>query len=707
MTPRRAPRIAAAAAAILAAAPGLTDRPGLAAPPSEARRSPWTADDILRLREVSDPQVSPDGRRVVFVVSEADEDENALNADLHLAPVGAAAAEPIRLTRSPKADRRPRWRPDGGLIAFLSGRPGSKPQGDDAAETGEKSDQLWLIRPDGGEPWQPAAIPGSVANCAWSPDGGVIALLVREAKSAERRKREKEKDDATVVDGEIRRDQVWLLDAATGRAVQVTRGAVHFTSLDWSPDGARLVLAGQPTPKVPDLFRSDLYTLELAQARAALREGRPDAAPVAEPAALVTTRGPDSDPRWSPDGTAIAFLTQDGNDEWYTNAYVAVVPAAGGTPRVLTRAFDEEAQAPRWSPDGRFILFEAAQRMARHLFRVPARGGGAEALTRGGDVHRSLSLSRDGRTAAFVHEGRMDPPEIFVATAGPKAPLASARPLARVNARADDHATLAKETFRFKGAGGMEMEGLLVRPAAPASGRPAPLLTIVHGGPAGVFSNVITVRRGVYPVQLFGQEGYAVFLPNPRGSGGYGEAFRKANVRDWGEKDYEDIMAGIDALAAAGVADPGRLGIMGWSYGGFMTSRAITKTKRFKAASVGAGVTDTVSFTGVADIPPFMRSYFGAWPWEDPEIYTSRTAVYNALGVSTPTLIQHGEDDARVPVSQGWELYVALKEQGVPVEFVTYPRQAHGIAEPRLIRDAMRRNLEWFRRFIPAGGGPG
>jgi dipeptidyl aminopeptidase/acylaminoacyl peptidase len=282
----------------------------------------------------------------------------------------------------------------------------------------------------------------------------------------------------------------------------------------------------------------------------------------------------------------------------------------------------------------------------------------------------------------------------------------SIRPLTRLNGWTAEYATLRKEPLRWKGADGMEMEGLLVRPAGASPGRKVPLLTIVHGGPAGVFSNGFNVRRGVYPVQLFAQAGYAVLLPNPRGSGGYGEVFRKANLRDWGEKDYEDILAGVDALIDSGLADPGRLGIMGWSYGGFMTSRVITKTKRFKAASVGAGVTDTISFTGVADIPPFMRSYFGAWPWEDPALYASRTAIYNARGITTPTLIQHGEADARVPISQGWELYVALKEQGVPVEFVTYPRQGHGITEPRLIKDAMRRNLDWFERWIKGEQAP-
>jgi dipeptidyl aminopeptidase/acylaminoacyl peptidase len=331
---------------------------------------------------------------------------------------------------------------------------------------------------------------------------------------------------------------------------------------------------------------------------------------------------------------------------------------------------------------------------------VPASGGKIEPITKGDDVNRSASMSPSGRTIFLVHESPADPTEVHAIEISPEGFLGPARPVTDINGWARGKATLLKQPFRWKGAGGMEMEGLLVKPAGVQPGKKVPLLTIVHGGPAGSFADNFSVRRGAYPIQLFAQIGFAVFTPNPRGSGAYGEEFRAANVRDWGEKDYEDIMSGIDALVAQGVADPNRLGIMGWSYGGFMTSRVITKTKRFAAASVGAGVTDTFSFVGTTDIPPFLRSYFGAWPWEDSAMYASHTAIFNVKGVTTPTLIQHGESDARVPISQGWELYVALKEQKVPVEFVTYPRQGHGFVEPKLIRDAMRRNIDWFSRWI-------
>ncbi len=691
--------------------------------PSWGSGKPWTVDDILKLSDVSDVQISPDGRRAVFVVTEADDEENSFNTDLYLAAIpapGGSMADPIRLTRSPKADHQPRWSPHGGLVAFLSAREVGKPETGSPDSKAEKVEQVWLLRADGGEPWNPGRVKGDVHDLAWSPDGKTLALLVQEPKSDERVKREKDKDDAVVVDREVRRDQVWLIDAASGAAAQVTRGEIHYTDLDWAPGGGQLALAGQPTPKVPDAFFSDIYTVDLAKAREALQEevarkGRggekesegkdpkegsaTPSEPLAVPGVVVTTKGADGEPRFSPDGASIVYVTQDGNEEWYTNSYVAIVPAVGGTPRVLTRSFDEEVENVQFAQDGKTIFFEGNRRLTRHLFRVPIAGDEAEPLTRGDELNRAITLSRDGRVAAFVRENAKEPPEVHAGEVAGAGTLASVRRVTSLNAWATEFETFVKEPYRWKGAGGMEIEGLLVKPPG-SVGRRVPVLVIVHGGPAGVFNFNYSVRRGAYPVQLFAQKGFAVFMPNPRGSGGYGEAFRKANVRDWGDKDYEDIMAGVDALVAAGIADPDRLGIMGWSYGGFMTSRVITKTHRFRAASVGAGVTNTFSFTGVADIPPFMRSYFGAWPWEEPAVYTSHTALFHAKGVKTPTLIQHGEADARVPISQGWELYVALREQGVPVEFVTYPRQGHGIAEPKLLRDAMRRNVEWFTRWI-------
>jgi dipeptidyl aminopeptidase/acylaminoacyl peptidase len=254
----------------------------------------------------------------------------------------------------------------------------------------------------------------------------------------------------------------------------------------------------------------------------------------------------------------------------------------------------------------------------------------------------------------------------------------------------------------WKSPDGKEVEGLLTYPVAYRAGARVPLLVIVHGGPAGVFLQSYTGAASPYTVAGFANHGFAVLRCNIRGSSGYGYDFRNANYRDWGGADYRDILSGVDAVVAKGVADPERLGIMGWSYGGFMTSWVITQTQRFKAASVGAGVTNLMSFTGTADIPSFLPDYFGGEFWADGGLDTWRahSAMFHVAKVKTPTLIQHGEADLRVPISQGYELYNALKRQGVTTTMVVYPRQPHGLQEPKLQLDALTRNLEWFDRHV-------
>jgi dipeptidyl aminopeptidase/acylaminoacyl peptidase len=256
------------------------------------------------------------------------------------------------------------------------------------------------------------------------------------------------------------------------------------------------------------------------------------------------------------------------------------------------------------------------------------------------------------------------------------------------------------EGLKWKSKDGREIEGLLTYPAGYTAGTKVPLILNIHGGPAGVFQRSYIGGRGVYPLATFAAKGYAILRPNPRGSSGYGTEFRRANHKDWGFGDYEDLMSGVDHVIAMGVADPDRLGVMGWSYGGYMTSTIITKTKRFKAASAGAPVTNLMSFNGTADIPSFIPDYFGGEFWEDPETYSKHSAMFNIKGVSTPTLVQHGEADVRVPIEQGYQLYMALKKQNVPTRMIILPRQPHGPNEPKMQLAAMQSNLEWFDKYL-------
>jgi len=266
-----------------------------------------------------------------------------------------------------------------------------------------------------------------------------------------------------------------------------------------------------------------------------------------------------------------------------------------------------------------------------------------------------------------------------------------------------EHAALPigrTEVVTWTSTDGRKIEGLLHYPVGYQAGRQVPLILNVHGGPAGVFQHTFVGGRGSYPLASFMARGYAVLRPNPRGSSGYGVEFRQANIKDWGGKDYDDLMAGVDRVIAMGVADPARLGVMGWSYGGYMTSTIITRTNRFKAASSGAPVTNLMSFNGTADIPSFVPDYFGAEFWNDPAVYARHSPMFNISHARTPTLVQHGENDIRVPIAQGYELYTALKRQGVPTRMLVLPRQPHGILEPKLQVVTMQSNLDWFDTYL-------
>jgi len=663
------------------------------AAPTVAGPKPWTNDDILALRAVTDPQVSPDGRWVAFVVQSLGADSSEYQTDVWLAPVpaaGAAPGESRRLTTSTAADEHPRWSPDGKTLAFLSerARPGAK--ADEAADEGRR--QIWLIRPDGGEAWLLSGAKGGVSTFEWSRDGRQIAYLSREPKSEERRRKEKDKDDAWTPESAYAWNRLWVMDVASRTATRLTGGELHVSGFSFSPDGRRIAFAGQPTPLIPDEYRSDLYVVP-----AVVADGEDGPA---APVPLVKRKGADSNPSWSPDGKWIAFVSQDGrSDDWFTNEYLCVVPTGGGTPRNLTASFDESVGGLAggrliWSAESRAVLFQAVQRTAQHVFHATLEGR-VEPLTQGPEMNSAASLDAAGKVLVFLREDSEHPRDVWAADL----PDGTPRRVSDANPEAREHPAFRKELVTWKGADGWDIEGLLVHPAGWVKGRRVPLVLNVHGGPAGTHSNTFTCAQKIYGWPLFAQKGYAILFPNPRGSGGYGEAFRAANVRDWGGKDYEDLMKGVDAMVERGIAEPKRLAVCGWSYGGFMTSTIVTKTDRFRAAVVGAGVTDEISMTFTSDIPEFSRSYFKAWPWEDPQFYVEHSALMHADRVKTPTALIHGEKDDRVPTSQGWEFYGALKRVDVPTDMLLLPRQPHGPREPRLQRASQRWHLDWIDRW--------
>jgi dipeptidyl aminopeptidase/acylaminoacyl peptidase len=416
---------------------------------------------------------------------------------------------------------------------------------------------------------------------------------------------------------------------------------------------------------------------------------------------LVATEAAEVGPVFSPDGKWIAYTASDAPPTWGFTSRVHVIPAEGGSSRALAESYDRQPSIVGWSADGSKVFITETHRTVDRLSALPVDGGKPVDVSPVDRMVGGPALNPTGTHIGFSSQTADSPPEAFVSRVAPFE-------LTQVSHVQDlpDVPIGKTDTIRWKSKDGTEIEGLLTYPAGYETGTRVPLLVIVHGGPTGVFVQSFIARRGAYPIAVFASKGYAVLRCNVRGSSGYGREFRYANYEDWGGGDYQDIMSGVDHVIQMGVADPDRLGVMGWSYGGYMTSWVITQTDRFKAASVGAGVTNLMSFTGTADIPGFIPDYFGGEYWDVFDRWRSHSAMFNVKGVTTPTLIQHGERDDRVPISQGYELYNALERQGVTVKMVVYPRQPHGIGEPKLQLDAMKRNLDWFERWIPVGAKP-
>jgi dipeptidyl aminopeptidase/acylaminoacyl peptidase len=646
----------------------------------------WTIERMLELGQVGGVQVSPDATKVVYVVRRAvmEGDKSDFVAQIHVANHDGTGNYP--LTQAEHSSDAPQWSPDGDRIAFLSKR---------ADKT-----QIWVIRLRGGEARRVTDARGGVVSFRWSPDGRRVAYVATDPLTEKRESQIKRKDDARVVDEQLRPNRLWVIDAGqeTDKPEPrvLTKGDVSILGgttpgFDWSPDGKTIVFTHVPSPSADDWTRSDLSVVDVGTA-------------MVKP--LVHAGSAESSPLFSPDGRSIAYVASDDPPTWAFDSALHVVAADGGNPRKLADSFDHRPELLGWTADGQQLLFRENQGTTTRLYSLALAGEPQEIGPVDGVVAEA-SLNPTGIAIGFSFQTADQPTEAFsIRLARPELVQAS-----RVNTWARDLPVGRTEVTRWQTKDGKTIDGLLTYPVGYAEGQRCPLLVVIHGGPTGVFtrtfiaSPVTPTSDGryaatTYPLAAFAARGYAILRCNVRGSSGYGKEFRHANHKDWGGGDYQDLMAGVDHVIAMGVADPDRLGVMGWSYGGYLTSWAISHTRRFKAASVLAGVTDLVSFSGTSDIHSFLPSYFGGEPWDRAELYREHSPISHAKGVNTPTLIQHGEEDERVPITQGYELYNALKRQGCRVKMVVYPRSHHAIQEPKLILDAMQRNLDWFDEHL-------
>ncbi|HET7746624.1 MAG TPA: S9 family peptidase, partial [Vicinamibacteria bacterium] len=639
---------------------------------------PLRVDDVYALRETADVQVSPDGRSAAFTVATKQMKEDETDTDVYLAPL--AGGEAVRLTTSAKPERSPRFSPDGRWIAFLSGREGGK------------KTQVWLIPTTGGEATKLTEYRSGVSGLAWSPDSGRLALVVSDpdpdaVDEDEEGAAKKAKPKPVVIrrlqfkrdeDGYLRelRDHIHVFDLASRTGTQVTWGPYDDAAPAWSPDGRHIAFVSNRTADPDRNQDTDVFVVE---ARAG-----------AEPRRLPTGPGRDLAPAWSPDGRDIAYVAGgDPKDMWYGPSHVAVIAAAGGEPRALTRTLDRNVSEPRFTPDGRHVLFLLEDGGRQHLARVPAGGGAATRLVEGDRDVKDFDLGRSGAVAVLLTEPHL-PAEVFAVGAAGQLTRVS-----RVNDEVMKGLRLGRvEKRRARSAGGPAFDYFLTLPPDTPPGRKLPTLLWIHGGPASQDSFSFDLEW-----QMFAAHGYAVVAPNYRGSTGYGRDFSRALWAAWGTPDFQDAMAAVDDVVAAGIADPERLGVGGWSYGGILTDHVIVRTDRFKAAVSGASEVNYLANYGTDHYQYEWETELGL-PWEHPERWIQLSPFFQVARVKTPTLILCGADDWNVPLLNSEQLYQALRRLGVPTELVVYPAQHHSIRRPSFMKDRLERYLGWFDRYL-------
>ena len=635
-----------------------------------------SVDDLLSLQSAGRAEISPDGKWVAYGVTSTDWKSDAFVGQIWVANVATGARR--QLTRHVKASQGAQWSPNGEWIAFTSARDDDK-------------NQLYLIRPDGGEAQRLTRTEGGVSSLQWSRDGRQIAFTSADPESKEMKERKEVYGAYEVVRKDYTYTHLYTIEVGKALAeLQAGRQRTHGTGFtvqefDWSPDGTRIAFSATVNPDLIQGKTADIYVVRLAMdsvGKDALQR-------------IVSQPGPDNGPIWSPDGTQIAFSTAMGNEQYFaSNSRIAVVPADGGEPRSVTDSFDENPGLLAWRAGS--IWFSGGQKTAAHLFRVdPA----TRRITRvsGPDqgIYGGFSLTRDASMMAFSVSAPDALPEIAVTDAAIWTP----RKLTAMSEQVRSWRLASREVIRWKSMDGTPIEGVLLKPEGFDPSRKYPLLCVIHGGPTGVDRPTLPDAR-YYPVDLWVARGALVLKVNYRGSAGYGEAFRKLNIRNLGVGDAWDVLSGVDYLVGRGWADPAKVATMGWSQGGYISAFLTTTTTRFAAISVGAGISNWATYYYNTDITPFTINYLGDNPANDPGIYAKTSPMTYVKQAKTPTLIQHGELDRRVPIANGYELREGLEDRGVPVEMIVYKGYGHGITKPKSQRAVMEHNLSWFNHYL-------
>jgi dipeptidyl aminopeptidase/acylaminoacyl peptidase len=675
-----------------------------AAVSAPAQTRPLTLQDYYRVETVNGTAISPDGRTVVYVRTFIVEGENRRHSEIWVAPADGSAP-PRRLTNPAFSATAPRWSPDGRLLAFTSRRR-------IVTASGPRDESVWFLRMDqaGGEAFQ---IPGVESTPVFSPDNKWIAFTravppARAASSStngpsEAERRIEERFKGRMYDWMNARfdgrgylpdprdphatppEEVFLVSRDGGDVRQLTSLGVNAQGVAWRPDSGALAFAANVHQRDEHTYeRADLFTVDLAGA-----------------VKRITDDGYDhGTPAWTANGEAIVAIREQSLNQILASRQqhgsptdLYRFPTAGGTPVNLTAAWDLIPGPPRPSPDGRHVYFTAGTAGTTQLFRVPVAGGAVEQVTRGDRRMNDVSIAWASNRMAFAASSPTTPQEAYVSALDGSA----GQRLSEVNAAlARDVTFRPAERLRFTSRDGTTVEGWLIMPEATAGER-VPLVLAIHGGPHSAYGADFN-----FQFQLMAANGLAVLYTNPRGSTEYGEKFLWATWGGWGGLDYEDVMAGVDHVVARYPVDAKRLGVTGYSYGGFLTNWVITQTPRFAAAAVGAGISNWISDYGTADIPRTKESEFNGTPWEQKgaETLLKWSPVMRAGSVVTPTLFVHGESDLRVPIEQGEQMYTALRKRKVPAKFIRYPDSYHGGWTPWNTVHRYHHELQWWKQYL-------
>ena len=632
-----------------------------------------TYEQIIDLKRPGAAVISPDGEMVAFTVTETNWDENAYETEIYLARFNSV--DPVQLTRAKKSSTSPSWSPDGAWVAFVSDRTDKR--------------QLYLISPKGGEARVLTNVDEGVGAFEWSPDGRRIAFTMTDPLSDARKDRDKKFGAFEVVDQDWRMTHLHVIDvnlsgSEPAKPRRLTSGSFTVGGFKWSPDGHSIAFDHRIDPNLANGDSADISVVNVNDG--AVRK-------------LVARPGPDSNPVWSPDGSQLAFSTNQSKPyRSFSNSRIAIVPSSGGESRTVTDAIDEQPGLLDWGPDG--IYVSALEGFSSRVYLVTTDGKFTQVSLPPDATFGGVSFNRDFSRMGVTLSGAKTFPEVYIVHKGARDRNAL-RPLTKFNDQLIGWEIGNRETVSWKSADGTPITGVLHKPANFQEGRKYPLLVIIHGGPTAISRPYRVAGAGPYPIEQWLAKDAIILEPNYRGSAGFGEKFRSLNSRNLGVGDAWDVLSGVDHLIAQGLADPNRMGVMGWSQGGYISAFLATHQRQpFKAISVGAGISNWMTYYVNTDIHQFTRHYLGATPWDDPAIYAKTSPMTTIKQAKTPTLIQHGEFDTRVPTPNAYELYQGLQDVGVPVKLIIYKGFGHGLNKPKAARAAMEHNFDWFNRYV-------